>query len=136
MIVGKGNSFFPPSINMAREFYSGTLKQYLKKVKEINKTKGCEWKDLGVIKTLMGMGSISQVDIHSKWGIQRLMHLIILKEGIIYIVTASALKDEFTSFYKDFFDAFKSLNQEKILGPIETNLKKAYTQEDSKIRFE
>ena len=109
MVVGKGNSTFPPSINMATEPYKGTLKEYLKRVKEINKGNGCEWKDLGTIKTLMGNGSLSQVDIQSKWGCQRLMHVIILQDDVIYVVTASALKEEFTNFYKEIFEAFKSL---------------------------
>src|SRR5262245_8666180 len=36
MVVGKGLKEFPPSINLSAEEFRGTLKDYLKIVKEIN----------------------------------------------------------------------------------------------------
>jgi len=109
MVVGKGAHEFPPSIALGTEIYNGTLKQYLKKIKEINRDKGYEWKDLGTIRTEMGNASISQVDTKTKWGDVRLMHVIIYQNGIIYVVTASALKEEFPSLYKQILDSFRSL---------------------------
>lgn len=109
MVVGQGPSSFPPSINLSLEPYAGTLKQYLKIVKNMNASQGYEWKDLGTIQTQAGIGSLSQVDTKSHWGIVRLMHVILVKNGKVYILTASALKDEFSTFYKDFFAAMRSL---------------------------
>lgn len=110
MLVGKGSHEFPPSMNLGTEEYKGTLKDYLKKVKDINAAAGHEWKDLGLIDTKAGKASLSQLDSKTKWGNVRMMHLILLKDGVIYIVTAAALKEEFPKFYKDFFASFRSLH--------------------------
>lgn len=109
MVVGKGASESPPSLNLAYENFSGSLKEYLRIVDTINKKKGAVWKDLGKIQTQAGEASLSQVDLKTQWGMERQMHVILLKDGIIYILTAAALKDEFPKFYKDFFTAMRSL---------------------------
>lgn len=109
MVVGKGSFEFPPSINLGTETYSGTLRQYLKRIKEINTSQGFEWKDLGMIRTDAGDASLSQVDTKTQWGDVRMMHVILLKDGMVYILTAAALKDEFAKFYKDFFNSLRSL---------------------------
>lgn len=109
MVVGKGPSAFPPSMNLSWEPYKGTLKQYLKTVKNLNSAHGYEWKDLGTIQTQAGNASLSQVDTKSQWGDVRLMHVILIKNGNVYILTASALKNEFSQFYKDFFASMRSI---------------------------
>lgn len=108
MVVGKGESEFPPSISLATETYSGTLKQYLKVVKELNASKGNAWKDLGTIQTEAGQASLSQTDNKSQWGEIKMMHVILKKNGTIYILTAAALKDEFPKFYQEIFTALRS----------------------------
>lgn len=113
MVVGKGASEYPPSMNLATEKYNGTLKQYLKIIKTINENNGYEWKDLGTIRTEAGEASLSQVDIKSKWGTERLMHVIMLRDGTVYILSAAALKDEFPKFYREFFTAMRSLRINK-----------------------
>lgn len=109
MVVGKGPSAFPPSMNLSWEPYKGTLRQYLKSVKNINEAQGFDWKDLGSIKTEAGKASLSQVDTKTQWGDVRLMHVILIRQGHIYILTASALKDEFSMFYKEFFASMRTL---------------------------
>lgn len=109
MVVGKGAHEYPPSINLGTEVYSGTLKQYLKRIKEINDSEGASWKDLGKLRTQAGEASLSQVDKKTEWGEVRMMHVILKKDGIIYILTAASLKNEFPKFYKDFFASMSSL---------------------------
>ena len=109
MVIGKGIAAYPPSINLAIEAYEGSTKSYLKIVKSINEKEGTRWKDLGAIQTEAGPASLSQVDISTKWGEARMMHVILVKQGYAYIMTASALKSEFPQFYKDFFAAMRSL---------------------------
>lgn len=109
MVVGEGTHEFPPSIALAIEDYKGTMKQYLKRVKEISVSKGHEWKDLGTIKSDAGVLSLSQTDSTTEWGKVRMLHVMLKKDGEMYILTAASLRDEFSKFYKDFFDAFKSL---------------------------
>lgn len=113
MVVGKSTSAFPPSINLGAEHFSGTVKQYLKRVKELNQAQGFEWKDLGSIKTEAGDVSLSQVDRKNEWGEIRMMHLITKKNDTIYILTAASLKEEFPRYYNDFFSVFRSFRFNK-----------------------
>jgi hypothetical protein len=125
MVIGKGTSDFPPSINLGTEAYKGTLKQYLKRIKEINKSQGSEWKDLGTIRTEAGEASLSQVDRRTQWGDVRMMHVILYKNGTIYIMTAASHKDEFAKFYKDFFNSLRSLRFNKTAHDSITDRKRA-----------
>lgn len=109
-VIGEGQHPVRPMMNLFTEPYSGTLKQYLKMVKSINDAHGNDWKDLGTIKTASGPGSLSQMDNKTEWGLVRVMHVILLRDGQIYILTASALKEEFSNFYKEFFASMKSLH--------------------------
>lgn len=110
MAIGKGNREYPPSINVAIEDFEGSLKDYLKIVKSINESQGNTWKDLGRIRTQAGNASLSQVDRKTTWGTVKMMHAIIVKSGTAYIMTAASRKDEFSGFYKEFFNAIRSLN--------------------------
>jgi hypothetical protein len=96
-------------MNLSWEPYKGTLRQYLKIINNMNSVQGYEWKDLGMIRTEAGNASLSQVDTKSQWGEVRLMHVILIKNGNVYILTSSALKNEFSTYYKDFFAAMRSL---------------------------
>lgn len=109
MVVGKGDHEYPPSINLGTENYTHTLSDYLKRIKEINAANGTEWKNLGPIQTLAGEANLSQVDTKTQWGDVRMMHVILLKNNVVYILTASALKNEFAKFYTDFFESLRSL---------------------------
>ncbi len=109
MIVGKGKGPYPPSINLGSEPFKGTLKDYLSMVKQVNESLGAEWKDLGKIKTKAGQASLSQVDMNTEWGAVRLMHVILIKNRTVFVITAGALKNEYHLYYKDFFEAMKSI---------------------------
>ncbi len=110
MVVGpKLQNDMPPTMNLMIEPYSGTLKSYLKNVKKINDAHGDSWKDLGTLKTKSGEASLSQVEIRSKWGGEKLMHAIIVKNGYAYVLTATAAKSEFGRFYQQFYSALRSL---------------------------
>lgn len=129
LTVGKGPSAFPPSMNLSSEPYQGTLKQYLQIVKRMNEEKGDTWKDLGVINTKAGQASLSQVDNKSQWGDVRLMHLILLKNGTIYILTASALKSDFSLFYQDFFKAMRSFRMATDLSDLDQAQKELFASQ-------
>ena len=80
MVVGKGPSFFPPSLNLSTEPYKGSLKQFLKRVKQADEARGYLWKDLGTLRTEAGVGSLIQVDMPSEWGEKRAMQLLLIKK--------------------------------------------------------
>lgn len=110
MVVGKGQRELPPTINLAVDHFNGTLREYLKtRVKATNDSQGADWKDLGTIQTEAGNASLSQVDVKTSWGEIREMHVILIKNSTVYILTAAALKEEFPKFYKDFFRSLRSL---------------------------
>ncbi len=109
MVVGKGSSTFPPSINLATDEFKGSLKEYLKVVHAINKKLGADAKDLGQIATLAGEARLLQIDTPTAWGTERQMQVILVKNGMAYILTASALEKEFSRFYPQFFQSLKSL---------------------------
>lgn len=113
MVIGKGGYEYPPSINLGTEEFKGTLKDYLKIVKTLNQNLGKEWKDLGKIRTEAGIASLSQSDIKTEWGDVRMMHVILVKSGMAYIMTAASRKEEFPKFYKEFFASMRSLKIEK-----------------------
>ncbi|MFQ5730000.1 MAG: hypothetical protein ACE5GN_06535 [Waddliaceae bacterium] len=110
MVVGKGKYEFPPSINLSAEEFKGSMKDYLKIVREINHSHGSEWKDLGTIRTQAGEASLSQADVLTEWGSVRMLHVILSRDGFIYILTAAAIKEEFPRFYKTFFESLRSLH--------------------------
>lgn len=110
MVIGKSEYEYPPSINLGTEKFDGTIKDYLKLVKSLNQSMGKEWKDLGKIRTEAGNASLSQSDIKTEWGDVRMMHVILVKSGVAYIMTAASRKEEFPKFYKDFFASMRSLN--------------------------
>lgn len=109
MVIGKGLQEFPPSLNLSMEEYEGTLADYLSIVKEINDANGSEWKDLGSIDTAAGPANLSQADATTQWGPVRMMHVILVKDGMVYILTGASLAKEFPQYYRDFFESFKSL---------------------------
>lgn len=124
MVVGQGDHNFAPSINLTVEPFKGTLKQYLKIVKNINDSRGAAWQDLGTIRTQAGNGNLSQVDVKTEWGDSRMMHVILLKNNNVYILTAAALREEFPRFYKEFFNALRSLHINKNVYEMVSNPKK------------
>jgi len=110
MVIGpKLQNEMPPTMNLMIEPYNDTLKSYLKSVKKINDSHGDAWKDLGTLKTKAGDASLSQVEIRSKWGGEKLMHAIIVKNGYAYVLTATAAKNEFGRFYQQFYNSLRSL---------------------------
>lgn len=109
VLVGKGAHTFPPQLILNTEPFEGALSDYLKIVKDYNISQKTEWKDLGTIRTEAGEGSLSQVDVMTEWGMVRMMHFIMLRDNTVFILNASALKEEFAAYYHDFFHSMRSL---------------------------
>lgn len=104
--TGKG---FCPSINLAVEETDASLSEYLKAVKAIHvQDKGTIWRILGKVRTSAGLAQLTEIDTATEFGPARLLQLILVKEGRAYVVTASALREEFPNFYKEFQSSFRS----------------------------
>ncbi len=115
MVIGKGTSNFPPSINLAYDYAPDGLQEYMKVVRQLNDAKGIPFKDLGTIRTQAGDARLLQLDLATEQGTIREMQVIYNRGDTAYILTAAALKDEFSTFYKDFFTSLRSLNVNRTL---------------------
>lgn len=109
MVVGSGSKEFPPSLNLGVHHNSGSLKEFLRFVKQVNQADGIIWTDLGIIRTQAGDASLSQLDTRTEWGMVREMQVIFVQDDNAYILTAAALREEFPKFYKQFFASLRSL---------------------------
>lgn len=101
---------FCPSINLTVEATSVSLTEYLKAIKAIHEQdRNNQWRQLGKVHTIAGSAQLTQIDTPSEWGTIRMLQLILIKEGSAYVLTAAALKEEFSKFYKEIQTAFRSL---------------------------
>lgn len=101
---------FHPSINLSIEPTTASLEEYLKAIKEIHEQdRDKEWSLLGKMQTPAGLAQLTQINTSSEWGPVRMLQLILVKQGNAYILTAAALKKEFSSYYTFFHKALRSL---------------------------
>jgi hypothetical protein len=105
--TGKG---FCPSINLTVEKTSVSLPDYLKAVRSIHEqNRNNQWRALGRVRTEAGLAQLTEIDTTTEWGPVRMLQLILLKDGHAYVLTAAALREEFSNYYKEFQAAFRSM---------------------------
>ncbi|MES2122869.1 MAG: hypothetical protein V4492_08865, partial [Chlamydiota bacterium] len=105
-----GAKHFSPSINLAIEETDASLADYLKAVKGIHeRDRKNQWRALGKVRTVAGLAQLTEIDSTSDQGAFRMLQLILVKDKHAYILTASALKEDFSDLYKEFQSAFRSL---------------------------
>lgn len=108
--IGKSSNNLLPSVNLATEAVDISLKSYIDIVKkDCESDPNCLWRDLGKYNTSLGEGRLTEREVKTKWGISRQVQLIVIKDGRAYILTAGALKEEFSGHYKDFEGVLRSL---------------------------
>ncbi len=140
--IGKSSKNLLPSVNLAEEEVDVSLKTYIDIVKsDCLKDPNCRWRDLGKYNTPLGEGRLTEREVKTQWGPSRQVQLIVIKDKMAYILTAGALKEEFSRHYKTFEDVLRSLtltqdlsmdltSAEKktrlreMLGKLETDFKK------------
>lgn len=107
--IGSTNRELKPSLNLAIEPVNVTIAEYVAAVKKIHESDpNNRWRDLGKFSTAAGEGQLTEIESKSEWGNVRLLQLIVIKNNFAYIITASALKEEFSKFYRDFQSAFRT----------------------------
>lgn len=127
----KSVSGFCPSINLAVEETGASLNEYLKAIKAIHEQdRSNQWRALGKVRTGAGLAQLTEIDSTSEWGPVRLLQLILIKEGHAYVMTAAALKEEISKYYKDFQSAFRSftLSNDLISNIPQTDRRQALKQ--------
>lgn len=137
--VGKTKHALAPSIILAVEEIKVDLPEYLKAVQTIyEKTRKTSWRSMGLLKTQAGFAPLMQIDTETKYGPLRKLQLIFIQENKAYVLTTSALKEEFSSHAKAFqktlssftctCDLYAPLNQElkRNLEKLESSLLKKW----------
>ena len=113
----------PPSVNLATEATSVSLDAYVEAVRKIHAADpNAKWRDLGSFRAPLGTGRLTELELSTEFGKARLVQLIIMKNQRAYILTASALKTEFSKYYKTFDQVLHSLQST-------TDLVKSYPKE-------
>ncbi len=124
--LGKSSKGLPPTINLATEVVNVSLEAYVEEVRKIHKADpNCRWRDLGKFTALMGSGRLMELETPTELGPARMVQLVVIKESVAYILTAAALKEEFSMYYKTFDAALHSLQAS-------SNLVEAYPSKELK----
>ena len=114
--IGKSSNNLLPSVNLATEEVDISLKAYIDIVKsDCERDPNCVWRDLGKYNTPLGEGRLTEREVKTKWGVSRQIQLIVIKDTRAYILTAGALKEEFSRHYQEFEAVLKSLTITKDL---------------------
>lgn len=110
--LGKGSSsVFRPSINLAVEEIDGTLKEYVKAVKEIHLAEPkIQWRDLGKFTTRAGEGRLTEISKPSAFGEMKIFQAMVVKENKAYILTAALLQEDLSKFRPAILESFHSLS--------------------------
>lgn len=124
--LGKNSKGLPPTINLATESVDVTLDAYVEEVRKIHRADpNCRWRDLGKFTALMGSGRLMELEIPTELGPARMVQLVVIKDKVAYILTAAALKEEFSKHYKTFDVVLHSLQST-------SNLVEAYPSKELK----
>lgn len=118
--VGQGATAFHPSLNIATEETSVSLKEYVKAVKAIHLSQiGTQWLDLGSFRMKVGLGHLIQLEVPSPLGPQIVLQALWVQEGKAHILTGACLKEEIAQFRPILLEALRSFDViADILAPV------------------
>lgn len=109
--IGVGSTRFRPSLNLSIEKTNASQKEYLKAVKSLYaKETDTVLRDLGNIKMGAGVGRLIELQFENAYGKLRMQQALFVQKGRAYILTATALKEEFGQFQKEILKSFQSFN--------------------------
>lgn len=108
--VGPSSGYLSPSVSLATEEVDISLKAYVDIVKsDCERDPNSVWRDLGKYNTPLGEGRLTEREVKTQWGVSRQIQLMVIKDNQAYVLTAGALKEEFSRHYQDFEAVLKSL---------------------------
>ncbi|HEY5235379.1 MAG TPA: hypothetical protein VIJ14_04300 [Rhabdochlamydiaceae bacterium] len=127
--LGKSSSNLLPSVSLATEEVDISLMTYVDIVKsDCERDPNTVWRDLGKYNTPLGEGRLTEREMKTQWGVSRQIQLIVIKDNRAYVLTAGALKEEFSRHYKDFEAVLRSLTITEDLTASLTTEKKELLQ--------
>lgn len=110
--IGKGiaNHPFTPSINVSCEKTSLPINEYVTVAKAYHEGQyDTRCTLLGKVKTAAGTAELLQIDRSSQWGAMRFIQAMLIRDGEAYVVTATCLKNDFSTLSSQLFKAIQSL---------------------------
>lgn len=123
--LGKSSHNLLPSVSLATEEVDISLKTYIDIVKtDCERDPNSVWRDLGKYNTPLGEGRLTEREVKTQWGVSRQIQLIVIKDHRAYVLTAGALKEEFSRHYQAFEAVLKSLTITEDLTASLTSLEK------------
>jgi len=124
--LGKSSKGLAPTINLATEVVDVSLDAYIVEVRKIHSADpNSRWRDLGKFTARIGNGRLMELEAPTEFGAARMVQLVVIKDKVAYILTAAALKEEFSKYYKTFDAALCSLQSS-------SNLVDAYPSKELK----
>ena len=108
--VDNRKSGFCPSIYLTSEKIQISMKEYLEIVQKNCKGKKQSWHHLGKIETKCGLAELIEIETKSQLGSIRLLQAILYKDSEVFILTAGALKKEFSKHAPAIESAFRSMD--------------------------
>ncbi len=112
--IGTGNANFMPSLNLAEEPVTISLREYVSAAKTYHEAEpetAC--RELGTIKTKAGNAHVLQIDRKTGWGDVRFIQATLIVNNIAYVITGTCLRDEFGTFCPAFFEAIQTFDVER-----------------------
>lgn len=124
-MVFKGKSekyWYPPSVNLAKEAWQGSLEDYLSTISvSHNKHPHIYFTVIGPYQTDSGQdGKLCFARQRTEYGPVKLIQWITLSDQNIYVITAAARVEEFGKNYKNFIKVFNSFRLTEDLPPSRT----------------
>ncbi len=116
-IEGNGGNYYPPAIKVTMEKTNLSVNDYLLSAKKLVESSGdSSYRPMGKLQTFSGEASLVLMESTTNWGDVRSMQGVLVKNGMAYIITVSAIKEEFEDFYTTFFEAIRSFNINVLKG--------------------
>lgn len=112
LVLGPVKQNFTPSINIASEKTPLSAIEYLKEAKKFHESlplTKCHY--IGELKTRSGPAPAMLIDKFTDWGGVRFLQVMIVEDGLAYVLTGTCLENEFPEFEKTFVDTFCSFKR-------------------------
>lgn len=108
---GQGNNPFTPSVNLATEVTTLSLKEYVAQAKAYHESRGgTRCNVIGTIQTNAGPAQMLQIDRPSQWGDIRFIQAMYIKDTEAFVITATCLKSDFSALSSQIFKAIQSFS--------------------------
>lgn len=121
--VGEQKGLLAPCIRYTTEVTECSLKEYVQAVREQQLAQAQQpqdrWTDLGPFRTKVGEGRLIELELATEVGQLRMLQVICMGTGQAHVLTAIALKEEFSSLRPTFLETLRSFTAaETLFAPV------------------